>query len=405
MKLIYCFFIFYLFHLCTNQELKCKTSFDPITVMDCSFMNLTTLHPNILHVKEHTNVKKLLISYNQLNSSISFKDWNKLIALDLSHNNVNEIKAETFGTLTDLKLLNISYNNISVINENVFKNLTILEILDLSGNPLLGTKYELIKGSLNSIFFSSLKKFVMTSSNISTLPQDAFLSARELQYLDLSENNLNLIPVLPEKLIYFKASNNSINSIDIVPFQKTEHLKDLYLDNNVLLNDIDIDAFESLKNLRNVSFKGCKKLEYLPSRLFDFSKNIQFLSLADCNFKTLPHNYKFIFTKIPILELHNNPWVCNASIKWFIFTETYQDPNLRCDVPSNVTIAEYYGTSLHHSALRKILIGLVFVVFILFGLAIYISFSIEKKRRTDMPYVPLEGKSPFLNNVYVTTVV
>lgn len=391
--------------MCASQTLKCRTSFDPVEEMDCSGMNLTALLPNMLHLKEQVIIKKLTISHNKLNSSVSFKHWNRLIALDMSYNEVNNISTETFGSLDDLKLLNISYNNITMIDENAFKNMPVLEILDLSGNPLLGLKYDVLQKSLNSPFLWSLKKFVMTMSNLSSLPSNTFLQAHELQHLDLSDNNLTVIPVLPKNLVYFKVNNNSIKSIDIEPFQNTHLLKDFYIENNLLLTDIDIDAFETLKNLRNISFKGCKNLEYLPSRLFEFTKKIKHVSLADCNFKSLPPAFKYVFLNVPKIELQNNPWVCNASIKWFVFLESAQDENLRCAEPSNVTIADYYGVNIRHGVLRKILVGLVFVVFILFGLAIYYSFTVEKKRRSAMPYVPLDTKNPLVNHVYVTTVV
>lgn len=368
-------------------------------------MNLSDITPTLEHLKDHAHVKKLILSHNKLDSTLSLGNWSFLMALDLSYNKINKISNRTVGPLTHLKHLDLSYNNISVILSNALDGLTVLEILDLSGNPSLGAKSDMLKSVLAGPLFRSLKKFTMESSNISVFPIDVFEDALELRYLDLSNNNISVIPILPENLVYCNVNNNSVKMIDILSFQKSVSIKDLFIENNLYLRDIAADSFESMYDLRNLSLKGSKSLERLSAHVFYFNKKLRYLSLADSGLTSLPHSFKSAFLEIPTLQLQGNPWVCNISIKWFVLLESSNDQNLRCMEPGNFSFIEYYGPNIRHNVLRNILFGLLFFVFILFGLAIYLSFSMEKKRREDMPYVPLGGKNPFSNRVYVTTVV
>lgn len=77
----------------------------------------------------------------------------------------------------------------------------------------------------------------------------------------------------------------------------------------------------------------------------------------------------------------------------------------RCQEPTNSTILEFYVTTIHGAILHQLLLALVVIILILFGLALYLSFAKEKKRRLQNPYVPLHGKHPLHNPVYITTVV
>lgn len=328
MKCLVCFCV--LFHLCyasASTNPKCSISSDPFHI-DCSNLKLKTIPQNLEHVANHTRVKKLIFSNNELNSSITFQNWGSLIYLDVSSNSINNISNHTFGPLSHLKFLNLSYNNISYIAENAFDFLTVLEILDLSGNPLLGYQRDMLQKALSGLLFRSLIKLTIRSSNLSETT-GMFVSAHELLYLDLSNNNITTIPVLPKRLSYLNVNNNSIKTIGILPFQQTLSLRELYIENNPFLNEIDVDAFEKLYNLRILSLKGNKNLTNLPAHLLYFNKKLKHLSLANCNFKSLPYTFKSVFAHIRTVELQDNPWVCNVSIKWFAHLNGADEDNFR----------------------------------------------------------------------------
>ncbi|CAH1391937.1 unnamed protein product [Nezara viridula] len=379
---------------------RCNVTYPPTTI-DCSRLGLNNLPE---HLKDHI-ATVMIFTHNKLDSNAPFNNWQNLRSIDVSYNSITNITSQTFKELINLKVLNISYNDIEEISEDTFDSLKVLEVLDLSGNPRIGFNYAKLQNLLNGTLYRSLKKFVMRSSGLNELPDTFFKYAIELQYLDLSHNNLTSIPALPDKLIHLDLSHNYITNVGIVPFHKKHSLRNIFLEYNVNLNNIDTDAFETTINLKNVSLKGCTNLTRLLPNLFYFNKNLKHLSIANCGLKTIPRQYKSIFTNLPSLELEDNPWVCNTSIKWFLTLDSAFIKNVRCREPTNSTILEFYGTSIHGAVLHQLLLVLVVIILILFGLALYLSFVKEKKKRLQNPYVPLHGKHPLHNPVYITTVV
>lgn len=73
--------------------------------------------------------------------------------------------------------------------------------------------------------------------------------------------------------------------------------------------------------------------------------------------------------------------------------------------PINVTIAEHFHANMRHKALQNLIVGLLIIVFFLFGLSVYLSFSIDKKKRQAATYKPINKGNSFVNKVYVSTVV
>jgi Leucine-rich repeat (LRR) protein len=68
--------------------------------------------------------------------NLAFFDLNSIEKLDLSYNDIEIIKANTFKGLIKLKHLNLSFNKINKIDKSAFKELICLEKFDLSFNNL-----------------------------------------------------------------------------------------------------------------------------------------------------------------------------------------------------------------------------------------------------------------------------
>ncbi|GAB5574037.1 leucine-rich repeat-containing G-protein coupled receptor 5 isoform X1 [Prionailurus iriomotensis] len=88
-----------------------------------------------LSYQTHTNLDKDL-SYNLLEDLPSFSVCQKLQKIDLRHNEIFEIKVDTFQQLLSLRALNLAWNKIAVIHPNAFSTLPSLRKLDLSSNLL-----------------------------------------------------------------------------------------------------------------------------------------------------------------------------------------------------------------------------------------------------------------------------
>ncbi|KAF6339681.1 leucine rich repeat containing G protein-coupled receptor 5 [Rhinolophus ferrumequinum] len=82
------------------------------------------------------NLQVLDLSYNLLEDLPSFSVCQKLQKIDLRHNEIYEIKVDTFQQLLSLRSLNLAWNKIAVIHPNAFSTLPSLRKLDLSSNRL-----------------------------------------------------------------------------------------------------------------------------------------------------------------------------------------------------------------------------------------------------------------------------
>ncbi|XP_027450763.2 leucine-rich repeat-containing G-protein coupled receptor 5 isoform X2 [Zalophus californianus] len=82
------------------------------------------------------NLQVLDLSYNLLEDLPSFSVCQKLQKIDLRHNEIYEIKVDTFQQLLGLRALNLAWNKIAIIHPNAFSTLPSLRKLDLSSNLL-----------------------------------------------------------------------------------------------------------------------------------------------------------------------------------------------------------------------------------------------------------------------------
>ncbi|XP_064511721.1 leucine-rich repeat-containing G-protein coupled receptor 5 isoform X3 [Pseudopipra pipra] len=82
------------------------------------------------------NLQVLDLSYNLLEDLPCFTACKKLQKIDLHHNEIGEIKADTFRQLAALRSLDLAWNKIKTIHPNAFSSLPSLIKLDVSSNLL-----------------------------------------------------------------------------------------------------------------------------------------------------------------------------------------------------------------------------------------------------------------------------
>ncbi|XP_075602873.1 leucine-rich repeat-containing G-protein coupled receptor 5 isoform X2 [Balearica regulorum gibbericeps] len=82
------------------------------------------------------NLQMLDLSYNLLEDLPCFTACKKLQKIDLHHNEISEIKADTFRQLAALRSLDLAWNKIKIIHPNAFSSLPSLIKLDVSSNLL-----------------------------------------------------------------------------------------------------------------------------------------------------------------------------------------------------------------------------------------------------------------------------
>ncbi|XP_060087096.1 leucine-rich repeat-containing G-protein coupled receptor 6 isoform X1 [Heteronotia binoei] len=83
------------------------------------------------------SLRVLELSHNQIEELPSFHRCQKLEEIGLQHNQIHEIRADTFGQLTALRSIDLSWNFIQTIHPEAFVTLPSLVKLDLTDNQLV----------------------------------------------------------------------------------------------------------------------------------------------------------------------------------------------------------------------------------------------------------------------------
>ncbi|XP_056125831.1 opticin [Rhinichthys klamathensis goyatoka] len=121
-------------------------------------------------------------------------------------NKITEVKATDFINLNQLKRIDLSGNQIGKVNEAAFRSLLQLQDLMLADNNI----------QVLPELPASLKHIDVRNNQLrsSSMHAEAFKEMEELQFLYLSNNKLDYIPVpLPDSLRSLHLQNNNIQSI------------------------------------------------------------------------------------------------------------------------------------------------------------------------------------------------
>lgn len=156
----------------------------------------------------------------------------------------------------------------------------------------LSNKHEIVeKASKNS----KLKYVNLRKSRLDYIPEFA---SKEIEFLDLSCNNLTQFPLWILKLENLKFLNIGSNDIFFVPSLKHMNLETLKIYKNKIF---DIELCKSIKFL-NLYLNN---FETFPKQVFELEK-LEFLSYCDCKLKIFPKE---------LCDLHSLKWLCFVSNK------------------------------------------------------------------------------------------
>jgi Leucine-rich repeat (LRR) protein len=97
-----------------------------------------------------------------------FLNYNSLISVDVSNNEIYHLHSNTFNRLVNLTKLDISSNQLEVLSVDLFKNLNKLQFLNFGGNKIKTLELDLFTG-------------------LSSMPMLTFFGARGNQIVSLSK--------------------------------------------------------------------------------------------------------------------------------------------------------------------------------------------------------------------------
>ncbi|XP_020582317.1 probably inactive leucine-rich repeat receptor-like protein kinase At5g06940 [Phalaenopsis equestris] len=181
----------------TSLNLQSLNLSGEISPSICQLPNLQILNlannrfnqPIPLLLSQCTSLRTLNLSNNVLWGTLpdQITHLSSLKELDLSNNRIQGQMPLSLGLLDGLQVLNLGSNLFSgTVHPPIFRNLSDLVVLDLSKNPSLTSKLPTEIGRLGK-----LRKLLLQSSDFYGEIPESFQGLHELQFLDLSQNNLN----------------------------------------------------------------------------------------------------------------------------------------------------------------------------------------------------------------------
>lgn len=235
------------------------------------------------------NLKVLDLSQNKLEEVTreTFSGLARLEVLKMNNNLISNLTSDTFHNICQLTELHLEGSRISELTDGIFSVLTKLNVLNLRGNLLTTFSDEVfgfkasnlkelnLKGNrlteLSSLSrLTSLTHVILSSNQLSNLPEDIFRNISLLENLDLSENQLTF---LPERIFHDLLGLTSI---------------DLHKNN----------------------------LSRVHPKLFEDQLLVQQLYLSDNQLESLPPGLLDVFLTQNMVRLHGNPWKCDCHMSY-----------------------------------------------------------------------------------------
>ncbi|XP_013176241.1 PREDICTED: uncharacterized protein LOC106124291 [Papilio xuthus] len=274
-------------------------------------VNLSNNKLKTLHPETFANNKKLLLltlSNNQLKfpeagSHDYFLNASSVQELDVSYCNMKYITDSTFKNMPGLMYLNVAGNNLSDMDANTFKKLLDLEELDLSDNNIK---------SLPEDIFSENTELATLHIQRNPIASVYGLQISDLLTLNAGQTNIKFIgPSMFNGMTYIANLNLSGNSIEKIHNQAFHKLVELnYLD--LSYNDLDfISGYLIKENIELDIFKisNNPRLKHLPAEGFNCSAeqfNIYLFDASNCGLEEIENDSLKTFTALSQINLSGN---------------------------------------------------------------------------------------------------
>ena len=240
-------------------------------------------HENFFTVLAHTNFTR-------------FRHLRDLILVKCG---VEEIQADTFHSLSMLRIIDLKFNHIEQIQEEMFRGAAQLEVLDLSNNPIHHvSEFAFRSLTVNNLLFGNNPALIAISSK-------AFVDA-SVQSLTL--NRCNIVEIDGETFSYLKANLRTL----II----THNMQPLFLADGSLkgLNLARLDLTDNgLLNTDYLEDVTCEMLDldYNPLEEFDCDdcdqlRGTRVLSITNANINSIIRDNFAQMVSLVELDLRNN---------------------------------------------------------------------------------------------------
>lgn len=237
----------------------------------------------LLALSPLTNLEKLSLSNCGLSRlPDTFDNFKSLQELDISHNPLNDAFVKLLAPLKTLEYLNMGYSNLSYIHPESFSKMTSMKRLVLSGNDL---------DNLESGLFGNLTHLESLELNFCGLvrPLNATVLFNNFTYTDLTElqlagNPLQVSktgPLLPKQLSRLRSLDLSNCNLTYLPeeaFVYARNITTLILSGNHFDSPDELKFLALLPQLEILDLRFNNLTALFPKH-FTFNPNIQKLKL------------------------------------------------------------------------------------------------------------------------------
>ncbi|XP_030762858.1 toll-like receptor 8 isoform X2 [Sitophilus oryzae] len=230
----------------TNSSLKLDHDFElPYT----ETIDLSNNSISYFSFKFERSLESLNLSYNSLSTFKSSHTRITIKKLDLSHNRIKNVEdLDKTGKYHDL---NLSYNNITEVKPNIFSRFKDMDLLNLSFNKLLIklSNYSFVNEMQQTV---PLKILNLKNCSLMLIEVHSFVGLKYLSELNLENNMLeSIIPGTFDSLEKVKKINLKGNIISILKNRTFHNLR--YLENiDISNNRIKLIQSEFVYNLENL---------------------------------------------------------------------------------------------------------------------------------------------------------
>ncbi|KAM4721553.1 leucine-rich repeats and immunoglobulin-like domains protein 1 [Rhinophrynus dorsalis] len=291
-------------------------------MVDCSHQGLAELPPDLPTWTVHLN-----LSYNMLKEIDPdvFVGLLELREVNLGYNELPSIPSLGPASSQVTTLL-LHHNKIRSIDPSQLKEFTALETLDLSANELteirsgwfpIGLRIKELHlgsnkiGSLESGAFDSLSRSLLTlrlsKNRISQLPVKAFRLPR-LTQLELNRNRMRLIEGLTfqglDSLEVLKLQRNNISKLTDGAFWGLSKMQILHLEYNSL-TEVNSGSLYGLQSLQHLHLSN-NSIARISSEGWSFCQKLQELGLSHNNLSRLDEGSLADLGALDVLHLSHN---------------------------------------------------------------------------------------------------
>ncbi|CAG9782415.1 unnamed protein product [Diatraea saccharalis] len=203
---------------------------------------------------------------------------------------------------SNLQEITWTNSDINYIIIGAFEGLYNLEYIDLSRNEIKRTENKLFNE------LTRLKHLNISRNKLNDIPRLTFIDLENLEVLDVSHNDLQVIPFQVfaplSRLQYLDISYNRIATFLDFYFNPNRQLKSLFLNNNSLVK-ITSNALVNLNKLETLDISS-NKLEYIPKNMFDYFEQLRNLNLSYNHFQNISSNSFKNLKKLRWLDMGGN---------------------------------------------------------------------------------------------------